>query len=980
MTTASPVESTLTQIKPELSDLVEGLEQIDDSETFELFYANFEGKGFYSTNKSGDLIALLIRSNIENLPLLEHCKELKELYIEHNDLEEIPDYIFKLKSLTRLHIIGSRISNIPQKIKNLTNLRVVNFSSNSITHIPESFSELLKIEHLSLSNNSLSEFPAFILKSENSNIQLLDLKYNKIKDIPEEIEKLKHLEILILSGNQIKELPLSLSNLKELLILCLDNNEIHEIGNSLKGIQNLIHLALNNNKLTDLKEKLPNVNVTLNLHDNKLTIPDPSFHELTPSEKIEVLNNYDEATLKPLKQAKILVVGDERVGKTSIINRLLGNPHNANQTSTQGIDISELAFNDYTANIWDFAGQELTHQTHQFFLTERSLYIYVLDAQKEDNQARDLHWLNTIKSYSADSPIIVVANHSDQNLNYQFDLQRYQSNFNIIQVIPTSACNLNTLSEEVKNKIGNSIERLTYEISHQLPKLNGINRLLPESWHKVKESIEHYKKTENIIAKDIYDSECQKQGIKIKPLQTALLKILNSIGTVVAYPNDFRLKLTQILKPEWVTNAVYKIVRSPSSTPGVYSEDLISSILDDDYTIVQQQWLIDLLIKFELGFRLQHNNDLLIPMRLPSVTPEYNRTSYSKGLNIRFNYHRKGLLKSNTLPQLIVRMHSYVDEKTSKYWRSGMFVAHKDCKGIITADEHNQSIEVNLTTRDENARNLLQWIRSNIEAIEKAQINANRDKAKPYNEEIALFNETYSQVVGYVNYDRIERAFIKEKDSISLEVINPESGELEDIDYDVPTLLGQYKRPDDRKLGPQYILVFLIRTLLRFTEFRAKIIHELENDINDRLKESFNSNGILVSDQSRGGFSGSGKGSGERDLVILNKYGQQEAIIEAMVLTKADKKTISEHYDKLTNNYNTHGNPADYLITYAKVKNLNYLWRQYKKHLDLDDDITNNFEDKANIKIGRSDIKIDDTEQIRHIFHIMVNFGVHPKS
>ena len=533
-----------------------------------------------------------------------------------------------------------------------------------------------------------------------------------------------------MDNNKITHLPSSFRLLKDLRILTLSNNKITEVGDCLAPLENLLHLSLKNNKITNLKNKLPRVEIELNLQENDFTIPDPSFHELTPREKIEVLNNFDESKLKPLKQAKILVVGDERVGKTSLINRLLGNSHNENQTSTQGIDISELQFNDYTANIWDFAGQELTHQTHQFFLTERSLYIYVLDAQKEDNQARDLHWLNTIKSYSADSPIIVVANHSDQNLNYQFDLQRYKNEFNIIQVVSTSACNLNTLPEEVKNKIGNSIERLRQEISNQLPKLNGINRQLPESWHKVKESIEFYKETENIIAKDIYDSECRKQGIDIKPLQTALLKILNSIGTVVAYPNDFRLKLTQILKPEWVTNAVYKIVRSPSSTPGVYSEELISSILNDDYTLIQQQWLIDLLIKFELGFRLQENNNLLIPMRLPSVTPEYNRNLYSKGLNIRFNYHRKGLLKSNTLPQLIVRMHNYVDEQTSKYWRSGMFVSLEDCKGVITADEHNQSIEVNLTTRNENARHLLQWIRSNIEAIEKAQINASKDKAR----------------------------------------------------------------------------------------------------------------------------------------------------------------------------------------------------------------------------------------------------------
>ena len=317
-------------------------------------------------------------------------------------------------------------------------------------------------------------------------------------------------------------------------------------------------------------------------------------------------------------------------------------------------------------NVLIFAGQELTHQTHQFFLTERSLYIYVLDAQKEDNQARDLHWLNTIKSYSENSPIIIVVNHFDQNSNYSFDKLRYQDSFQIVDIIYTSVCDLNSLSEEIKYKLGDCINKLNVAITRQLPQLPGIERELPESWHKVKDVIEDFKKNKNVIDKDIYESECVKNGVIGKPLQSALLKILNSIGTVVAYPNDFRLRMTQILKPEWVTNAVYKIIRSQSKVPGIYSEGTIGDILSDDYTLTHQQWLVDLLIKFELGFRLLDNGELLIPMRLPSVMPGFDKPRYQRGLNIRFNYHRLGLLKLNVLPQLIVRMHQYVDEKYTK--------------------------------------------------------------------------------------------------------------------------------------------------------------------------------------------------------------------------------------------------------------------------------------------------------------------------
>jgi internalin A len=669
-------------------------------------------------------------------------------------------------------------------------------------------------------------------------------------------------------------------------------------------------------------------------------------------------------------------VGDERVGKTSVINRLLGNSHDDNQTSTQGIDISELNFEDYHCNIWDFAGQELTHQTHQFFLTERSLYIYVIDAQKEDNQARDLHWLNTIKSYSANSPIIIVINHSDQNLNYQFDKLRYKDDFQIVDVIHTSACNLNTLSEPVKYKLGNTINTLHEAISRQLPKLPGIDRLLPESWHEVKKAMENFKKTKNVIDKDSYDNECRKAKILGKPLQAALLKILNSIGTVVAYPNDFRLRLTQILKPEWVTNAVYKIVRSPSDSPGFYSEEFIGSILDGEYTYTHQQWLVDLLIKFEIGFRLQENGTLLIPMRLPSITPDFDKSLYQSGLNIRFNYHRRGLLKLNTLPQLIVRMHHYVDNQTSKYWRHGMFITLGDCRGVIIADEPNQCIEVKLTHRNEDARNLLQWIRSNIEAIEKSQINANTEKKLPYLEEIALFDTDYSHAIGYESYQRVERSYKKEIKNLNLEVIDSKTGEIYDKDFDVSELLGLYQDNKIRQFSPHSLLEFLTQSLLRLTDFRSKIINEQEDDINDRVRESLSSRGYIIADQSRGGFSNSGKGAGERDIVVLNQYGQQATLIEAMILKSAVKKTIAEHYKKLTVNYNTHGNPVDFLITYAKVKNFNNLWKKYKAEFEDFIDLSDIRSNKSNIKIGHTSIKLDNSDQVRIIYHIMVNFGV----
>lgn len=839
-------------------------------------------------------------------------------------------------------------------------------------------SQCRSLETLVITSSALTEFPEALLSLVS--LKTLDFSFNQLSQLPEHLGQLKSLNYLFLMNNQLTQLPDSLGQLSSLQALLLSSNQLTQLPDTLGQLSSLRHLFLRNNQLTALPETISQLDSLLGLkvQDNPMPIPDPSFHRLNPQEQIQTLLAIQSSDLQPLKQAKILVVGDERVGKTSVINRLLGHSHNDNQSSTQGIDISQHSFADFSANIWDFAGQELTHQTHQFFLTERSLYLYVLDAQKEDNQARDTHWLNTIKSYSENSPIIVVVNHSDQNLNYRFDRQRYQDDFQIVEVIYTSACNLNTLTEPVKIQLGDSIDKLDAAITRQLPKLPGIDRELPESWHQVKKAMEGFKQQQNVIAKDVYEAQCQKAGVLGKPLQTALLKILNSIGTVVAYPNDFRLRLTQILKPEWVTNAVYKIVRSPSDTPGFYSEQAIGIILDGDYTAIHQQWLIDLLIKFELGFRLPENNELLIPMRPPPVRPEFDKSRYQKGLNIRFNYHRRGLLKLNVLPQLIVRMHHYVDEQTFKYWRHGLFIRLNDCQGVIISDETNQSIEVYFTHHNEDARNLLQWIRTNLKKIEQSQIKANKDNALPYIEEIALFDEQCSNILGHENYQRIERAHAKGKETLNLEVKDPQTGEPDDQDFNVAKLLGLYQSKNSQDFEPRETTKFLINALLRLTELRAKIIHEQEDDINDRLRESLRSGGFSIRDQSRGGFSGSGNGVGERDLVILDQYGQQASLIEAMVLTSATKKTITSHYQKLVNQYNTQGNPVDFLLTYAKVKNFTGLWQKYQGHIQQITDVTDDFTDKSNLKVGSSKVPIEGSDQGREVIHLLVNFGVTP--
>lgn len=67
-----------------------------------------------------------------------------------------------------------------------------------------------------------------------------------------------------------------------------------------------------------------------------------------------------------------------------------------------------------TLNVWDFAGQEIEQATHQFFLTERSLFLLIWNARHGYEQGKLFHWLETIRTRAGDKvPIVIVATHSD---------------------------------------------------------------------------------------------------------------------------------------------------------------------------------------------------------------------------------------------------------------------------------------------------------------------------------------------------------------------------------------------------------------------------------------------------------------------------------------------------------------------------------------------------------------------------------------
>ena len=78
------------------------------------------------------------------------------------------------------------------------------------------------------------------------------------------------------------------------------------------------------------------------------------------------------------------------------------------ESQTHGIKIRRLEFacadGPVVARVWDYGGQHVLHAMHEFFLTQRCLYLLVLE-QRTDRTERDAkYWLQLIRSYAGDAP------------------------------------------------------------------------------------------------------------------------------------------------------------------------------------------------------------------------------------------------------------------------------------------------------------------------------------------------------------------------------------------------------------------------------------------------------------------------------------------------------------------------------------------------------------------------------------------------
>lgn len=623
-----------------------------------------------------------IPAEIGSLEFLEYLDIGTESYNEdireeeYNKLDTLPKEIGNLKNLKELSIYGTKIKKLPKEISNLKNLKYINLNGHKFENFPEEICSVENLEFLAIGNFNF--------------------------DIPDSIAYLKNLKYLYFPDILLNTLPESIGELTNLEEIYIGRGKIETLPQSMNSLINLKSIGVEESPLS---EKIP-----------------PEILNQTGVQIVKYILQYqlDENKIT-LNESKMIIVGQGGVGKTTLLNKIVNDTY-IESPSTEGIDIEKWKFesngDEYILNIWDFGGQEIYHSTHQFFLTKRSLYIFVWDARQEDEYGRIDYWLNTIQSFSDDSPIIVVINKCDQErknirLPDYYDLKKRFPQ--IVDFFDVSCLdNIN-------------IDNLKKEILYQAKNLPLMQTEWFSSWAEIREELEALSVERNIITYEEYLKICFKKGIEDNEA-LSLIKYLHDLGVLLHFHNDVLLKNIVILSPEWGTDAVYKILDAQTNVlknrNGTLFHGDLHEIWKDKSKYPQDMYpyLLKLMENFQLSFTVEPHSTYLIPELLGNVQQHYPIDLEGECLHFRYTYN---FLPAGIMTRFIVKAHKLLlDEKGIKIcWRKGAYLKYKNATCLVVLKDGITERYIDIKVGGDNRRNkseLLTSVRKIFEEIHQS--------------------------------------------------------------------------------------------------------------------------------------------------------------------------------------------------------------------------------------------------------------------
>ncbi|HEV3385937.1 MAG TPA: COR domain-containing protein [Gemmata sp.] len=641
---------------------------------------------------------------------------------------------------------------LPSEVGKIEVLTILDLSKNNLTSLPHEIMQFKALIGLYLNNNKLASLPSEI--GQLKALTELYLFSNKLTTLPPKIGQLKALKVLYLFNNQLTTLPPEIGQLKTLTSLDLADNQLTSLTPEISQLKALKELYLHDNPGLGIPDSV--------LGANYKTVHSSESNKRQPlANPVDILNFYFsqkqaafEGTLKHVNEIKLMLVGRGGAGKTSLRRFFLNQPHKSNEAETPGIALDSFTLKCHGQHIvvrlWDFAGQEITHALHQFFLTEGCIYILVLDPRSNTEMTDAFYWLNLLKRYAGHSPVVVAMNRQDERSGgYDVDRHLIKERFPHIQSFIPTNCETRSGCDDLRVALLKAIETLN---PNEPPRLE-----VPETWLKVKQECferghaeangsEQPVEKRTHLSLEQFQQICQAHRVIDPEKQKSLARLLHRLGAVLHFVDDIRLRDTSVLDPHWVTDGVYRLLRfkdRPKSDGILSRDDLTKALPDEDEK--SARFLLSLMERFEMCYPLDEGDDgkfasqWLIPGALHQYQPADIGPEWQKPGSVRLRYVYDPL-PEGVIPRFIVMTHPLSNRKLC--WRNGVVLEDAQAAVLVRRGEKPNIVEIIAFGPDAERLRLLQIVQGNME-----RINADVPEPRPFLEqEIDGLPGTYKRV------------------------------------------------------------------------------------------------------------------------------------------------------------------------------------------------------------------------------------------
>lgn len=526
----------------------------------------------------------------------------------------------------------------------------------------------------------------------------LNLTNRDLRELPFKARDIPNLAVLDLSRNFFDHIPTEVFKLTKLERLDMRSNMLTYVPGAIEALVNLRSLNLSVNQLVSLPPELAALlrqGMLLEADLNPLAAPLP---ELLERRFNKDLASYLESLRDgiPQYEAKVMLLGEGNVGKTSLAAVLRGEDFVHNRATTHGIEIRTLNLKhpkqdlQLTLRTWDFGGQEVYRITHQFFFGRRALYLVVWNAREGQEQNEVEGWIRRIRlRVGKDAATLLVATHSAER-HPELDYPKLRTMFpDMLQG-----------NYAVDSWTMDGISVLREAIAAEAARLPQMGLAMNERWISARDEVLSMAQGNPQITFEEYAAICDNNGLSADEANT-LAELLHDLGIIVYYGDDLGLKDVVVLNPEWLTKAIGYVLEDKVTREqqGVLEHRRLKEIWlrgpdGGSYPAEYHPYFLRLMEKFDVSYRLADEDSSLIAQLVPHERPTLkwqHQTALPESLRSLSLICELSESVPGVIAWLTVRHHRF---STGKHWRSGVFLRHNieeyDAEALIELQTDRQ--------------------------------------------------------------------------------------------------------------------------------------------------------------------------------------------------------------------------------------------------------------------------------------------------